>query len=195
MCSGRPRGKDMWGEKGCENGQETVLNGFRRVLRGYLDTRSAYRVTFKVKTILFKEKTNKRKRDELPEIHRVDPVLIIHTSEDSETQPQCLLQQTDAVLLPLLTTGIMIRLKALTAETWTYARWWEQFAAQSTANEGGSSAPLAAGGSGEEWRGARRKCWMHPKPQNAAGDSTVPIVEFHHRPRLCLSFPLPLVSI
>lgn len=32
-----------------------------------------------------------------------------------------LLQQTEAVVVPL-STGIMIRLKALTAETWTKAR-------------------------------------------------------------------------
>lgn len=49
-----------------------------------------------------------------------------------DSRPPCsishdiLLQQTEAVVLPLR-MGIMIRLKALTAEIWTKARRWGQF--------------------------------------------------------------------
>lgn len=75
-----------------------------------------------------------------------------------------LLQQTEAVVLPL-STRIMIRLKALTGETWTNARWWEQFAAQSTVNEGRRRALLAADNSREGLRGLRREGWKHPNPK------------------------------
>lgn len=75
-----------------------------------------------------------------------------------------LLQQTEAVVLPL-STRIMIRLKALTGETWTNARWWEQFAAQSTVNKGGRSAPLATDNSREGLRSPRREGWKHPNPK------------------------------
>lgn len=103
------------------------------------------------------------------------------------------LRHTEAVLPPL-SAMIMIRLKALTGETWTDARRWEQFAAQSTADGGGRSAPLAA-----DW--GWEKSLEASQPQEAAGDSTVPIVRFHYThtpphpptaPRTCLSLSLPL---
>lgn len=132
--------------------------------------------------------------------HDPTPVLIIRTLNASTAlelkfysrlprsiSHNILLQQTEAVVPPL-STRIMIRLKALTGETWTNARWWERFAAQSTPHEGEEERTIGY------WRqqggvtGAREKGLEASQPQKAAGDSTVPIVTFHYIP---LSLFLP----
>lgn len=105
-----------------------------------------------------------------------------------------LLQQTEAVVLPL-STRIMIRLKALTGATWTNARWWEQFAAQSTVNEGEEKCPIGCwrqqGGvtGGWGWRAG-----SIPTPKSSwwfnSSYCQIPL----HSLCLCLSFSLPLIK-
>lgn len=105
-----------------------------------------------------------------------------------------LLQQTEAVVLPL-STGIMIRLKALTGETWTNARWWEQFAAQSTANEGGRSTPLATDASREGLWGRGEQVGFIPTPKSSwwfnSSYCQIPL----HPLCLCLSLSLSVSPI